>query len=176
MPQYNALHPKPKKAVFALHAAVLHAAAPNQEQSLSQLIIDIGKLRTSEAGSKQDKKELRKYVLSEKGNSLPLILAALFRFKRLNAAWAKRVLTAWYETSGSDMVGKVKLMADSSHGAANRRSAALSAIAPKIASLQYANPMLANKVKETADELMTFLSDNAAVQQPATSAHKVTRH
>ena len=78
MPQYNALHPKPKKAVFALHAAVLHAAAPNQEQSLSQLIIDIGKLRTSEAGSKQDKKELRKYVLSEKGNSLPLILAALF--------------------------------------------------------------------------------------------------
>jgi hypothetical protein len=36
--------------------------------------------------------------------------------------------------------------------------------------------MPANKVKEAADELMTFLSDNAAVQQPATSAHKVTRH
>ena len=174
MPQYNVLHPKPKKELFALHAEVLRAAAANQEQNPSQLIIDIGKLRTSGAGSKQDKKKLRRYVLSEKGNSLPLILAALFRFKRLNAAWAKRVLTAWYETSGSDMVGKVKLMADSSHGAANRRSAALSAIAPKIASLQYANPMLANKVKETADELMTFLSDNAAVQQPATSARTIT--
>jgi len=71
---------------------------------------------------------------------------------------------------------KDKLLTDSSHGAANRRSAALSAIAPKIASLQCANPMPANKVKEAADELMTFLSDNAAVQQPATSAHKVTRH